>query len=149
MDLLSSPDMQSQLLETALRKYYKYKGAEYVGDAILNRFDGTAARQKLEDKERMLNIMAKQRALGLPMEDDDYERATNQDKPFYSQLMRTGTKRALQAIPSPGLLNEKHTPFFKIAESVASELPSFRKIPSKGAKYAGSIGRAAAALFAL
>lgn len=145
MNLLDSPEMQRDVTNNLVNAYYKHRFVEYLGDLYL-----TKNRRALEDKERMLNIMAKQRSLGIPMETEDYEQAVNEDKPFYSQLMRSGSKRALQAIPSPSFLTgEKHTPFFKIAESVASELPSFKKIPSKGAKYAGSIGRVASAIFSL
>lgn len=58
----------------------------------------------LEDEDMRLNIMMKRRALGLPMDSDDLDRANNGDTPFLTQMTTLAGTRALQQIPSPGLL---------------------------------------------
>ena len=136
------------LIESALRKYYKYKAYEFAGDKAIDKVLGNEDRD-LGRKEKMLSIMQKQRELGLPMDSSDYEDATNGDKSFYSQIMNSTGKRVLQAIPGPRLLDPKPQPFFRIAEAITDELPSMKQSKSIGGKYGRYAARAASALFAI
>lgn len=70
--------------------------------------------EDLDLQDRRLSVMMRRRALGLPMDSDDLEAANNSDTPFMTQMTTLAGNRALQAIPSPGLLQG--------AESAASHV---------------------------
>ena len=143
MDINSNVD-----LDELLKHYYHYRLAQDVGDRALD-FVTNRSKNKLDEKEKLLSIMQKQRELGLPMDSDDYEDATNNGKSFYSQIMNSTGKRVLQAIPGPRALDHTPRPFFRIAEAVTDELPSVINKTKSGGKYGRYAARAASALFAL
>lgn len=137
-------------LDGLLRSYYGYKVASDLTDKGVNYYMGSGQR-KLEEKERLLSIIEKQRKLGLPQDTDDYEKAVNEDKPFYTQAQNALGKRVLQAVPSRNLLEPKASNFFEIAGHVEDALPSFKRssLNLGGNRYARLLRGATSAAFAL
>jgi hypothetical protein len=121
IDLLRAPDYdndQAKLADSVMRSYFRYRTADRAIDTIGGAFwEGAGEKRTRQNQE--LDIRLKRKQLGLPMDDEDYEDATNDDFP-----MRTfsrgalAAKHATQMIPEPAFL--KQPAFFKYAHAVPS-----------------------------
>lgn len=80
-----------------ISEFYKYQ----IGEEAFNRFVNPDTKLKRQQME--LDIAYKRRQLGMPVHDDQFEYALNEDKPFMSTgLMAAFGNRATQQIPNPG-----------------------------------------------
>jgi hypothetical protein len=96
---------QQRLIDRALSSYYKWKIADKVVDAGVNHFSGGNTRDRLDETEKRLSIRLKKKQLGLPMDDDDYELATNEGLSFTQKgAVAAFGKRAAESIPRPDFL---------------------------------------------
>lgn len=136
------------VLHEAMQNYQRMKLLDLASDRGLQFLQGRKA-SKLEEEERALSILEKKRHLGLPETSEDYERATNEGKSFYSMLAPSLGRRGIQAIPGPDPLNRVPHVTPKTAESIAISasdlLPFLKAIPNFGGRYGGGIGRLASA----
>ena len=135
-------------LRDAMYNYQKLKMMDIASDRGLQYLQNRN-RNKMDEELAALSIIEKKRALGLPETSDDYERAVNDDKNFYSMLAPSIGKRGLQAIPGPTLLGRKIQPAVKAADSVAITagdlLPFLKAFQNFGGSTHGRVGRLARA----
>lgn len=134
-------DDYSPLVDKAFDRYERMQMMNKIGNFVQSRF----LADPLDSEDRHLSIALKKRALGLPIDSDDYEDATNNEKSFYSQIMPSGVKHGMQSIPGPGFLSGNKSqpiePFYKVANAGDELLPSMLKTSTKGATNAGTISR--------
>jgi len=120
--------MQSDI-DKLIDVYKKERMMSAASDYVMNR-----GSRNLDEEEKRLAIMEHKARLGLPMSDDDYEQATNNGESFFSRIMPSAGKQALQAIPRPGFMDGKSDgAFFKIAHKAENTLPSMLFGKSLGA----------------
>lgn len=137
-------------LSQAMMNYQRLKMLDIVSDRGLQYLQNRHS-NKMLDEERALSILEKKRRLGLPETSEDYERATNEGKSFYSMLAPSLGKRGLQAIPGPKFLERKLShpslmpkPSPSIAVSASDLIPSLKLLQNLGGlRYGGRIGRIA------
>lgn len=128
---------QGRFIDRALATYYKWKMADRVLDAGIDRFTG---KDDLDELDKRLSIATKRKALGLPFDDDDYELATNEGLSF-TQKGAVGAlgKAVADRMPYPDFLSPPkgrglmETSFPKTATGVASLLSS--GVSTAGGKY--------------
>lgn len=127
MDFLSAifgtaPTTREGLIGSELMgSYQRHRALEEVADYLYDDED-----ELLHRENARLDLAMKRRMLGLPMDSDDLDAANNSDTPFITQMTTLAGARALQAIPSPNLLQG--------AGSVASHV----RLPWEGSNMARS-----------
>lgn len=139
-------------LSQAMMNYHKLKMLDIVSDRGLQYLQNRKANE-LAEEERALSILEKKRRLGLPETSEDYERATNEGKSFYSMIAPSLGKRGLQAIPGPFSFGRKANhpslmpkPSPSIAVSASDLIPSLKLLQNLGGlRHGGRIGRIATA----
>lgn len=99
-----SSDPEQQLINKALGSYYRTRFVENAGEQVLGRVFGGG--RNLQDEDTKLSIAMKKRALGLPLDDDDYETASNDELPFKTSSVTLAGRKVEQLIPEPGFLRE-------------------------------------------
>jgi hypothetical protein len=145
-------DNISEALKDAMLNYQKLKMLDIASDRGLQYLQNRNSNKMLEE-ERALSILEKKRRLGLPETSEDYERATNEGKSFYSMIAPSLGKRGIQAIPGPFSLGRKANhpsllskPSPSIAVSASDLIPSLKLLQNLGGlRYGGRIGRIATA----
>lgn len=88
----------------AIGTYFKKKTLHDIGE---NLADGLfeSGEEKLQRQNAELDIKMKRRALGLPMSDEDYEDATNENRPFHTAgVVAAFGRHASPYVPEPGFL---------------------------------------------
>jgi len=132
----SEDKAQGRFIDRALSTYYKWKMADRVLDAGIDRLNGP----DLDEVEKRLSIRTKKKALGLPYDDDDYELATNEGLSFTQKgAVAAFGKHIAKTIPAPDFLNPSigrglmETSFPKTASEFGGLLSS--GISTAGGKY--------------
>jgi len=74
-------DLDGENFKDLLKEYYKAKFLHDLQAKAVHSFLPNDI-EDLELKEKKLNIITKKKNLGIPLNDDDYELAVNEDKPF-------------------------------------------------------------------
>lgn len=105
-DMFQDPDYssdQAQVADAVARNYFRYQTIHRGLDALGGMFENGEEKRKRQNDE--LDLRLKRRALGLPMEDDDYEEATNGGHPMRTfSRSALAAKSAMQQIPEKGFL---------------------------------------------
>lgn len=129
MALFDDKNTQDAFLDSALRKYYKYKTYEWMGDQMLDNIVPNEARD-LSREQQKLDIMLKKKALGISTRDADGT--------FVTQLLPSLSRKALSSISGPDIYGTPPKAMFKIATSVGEALPSLKTTTKAlgGNKYA-------------
>jgi hypothetical protein len=132
---------QGRFIDKALSTYYKWKMADRVLDAGLDKLGGPS----LDEVEKRLSIRTKKKALGLPYDDDDYETATNEGLSFSQKgAVAAFGKHIADRVPAPDFLNPSkarglmETSFPKTASGAFGALLS-SGISTAGGKYGRGI----------
>lgn len=96
-------DPQQQLINKGLGTFYRAKFAHDIADRAINRFFPTQ-REELQDEDMRLSIAQRKRAMGIPLDDEDYQYAVNNEIPFKTMAPTLFGPEVEQLIPSPGFL---------------------------------------------
>ena len=131
---MSNPLLDQESINTIFDRYEKMKLLEKLGGVVEDRY----FRNPLDEEDKKLSILTKKKMLGLPIDSEDYEDATNTGESFYSQVAPSLAKHGIQAIPGPSFMSgAKHPPvepIYQVASFVEDLLPSVRKSSTKIAK---------------
>lgn len=93
----------THLADSVMRRYFQYRTADRAMDLVGSLYENSQEKRRRQNEE--LDLKLKRHALGLPMDDQEYEDATNEDFPMHTWSMGAlASKHAAQAIPEPGFL---------------------------------------------
>jgi hypothetical protein len=129
--------------------YYKSRIAAQIIDRVQSSYFPTEE-QSLDKELKQLDVATKKRLLGMPLTDNDYEQAVNQDKDFLQKnyhLMGVGASALTKTARKMPELRHFEKPSAQPAVSAAFKyvnsddiLPAlkyFKKIPSQKSTLAG------------
>lgn len=71
------PDKERSMINHAIKQFYIAKSVDDAGTGILNSIRGDDGKARLTKQDLLMSVALKRRALGLPLDDDDYEEMIN------------------------------------------------------------------------